>query len=63
MNLQLKGNYNIIKGKLKEKYGELTDDDLAIVEGEEEILLGKLQKRLGKSKQELVNEINKMVDA
>lgn len=42
-----------MKGKLKEKYGELTDDDLAYAEGQEDQLLGKLQKKTGAAKEEL----------
>ena len=59
-NLQFKGNWNEVKGKLKQKYGQLTDDDLAFAEGKEHELLGRLQKRLGKSKEELRMEIESM---
>lgn len=52
-DLQVKGDWNRTKGKLKEKYGELTDDDLQYAEGQEEQLIGRLQKRLGKSKEEV----------
>jgi uncharacterized protein YjbJ (UPF0337 family) len=45
--LSLKGNWNIIKGKLKQSYGELTDDDLKYLEGQEEELVGRIQKRIG----------------
>ncbi len=55
--LQLKGNWNEIKGKLKQKYADLTDDDLIFAEGKEEELLGRLQQRLGKSKGEVRREI------
>ena len=41
--LQIKGNWNVIKGKLKQAYGELTDDDLAYSEGNEDQLVGRLQ--------------------
>ena len=41
------------KGKLKQKYGELTDDDLTFAEGKEDELLGRLQQRLSKSKEEV----------
>lgn len=58
--LNVKGNWNEVKGKLKQKYGQLTDDDLAYVEGKEEELLGRLQQKTGKKKEELVDEINKM---
>ena len=57
MNLQLKGNWNEIKGKLKQKYGQLTDQDLTFAEGKEDELLGRLQNRLGKSKDELRAEL------
>ncbi len=55
--LQMKGNWNQIKGKLKQKYGELTDDDLTFAEGKDDELLGRLQQRLGKSKDEIRREI------
>jgi len=55
--LQIKGNWNEIKGKLKQKYGQLTDNDLTFAEGKEEELLGRLQQRLGKAKEELRREI------
>ena len=42
-----KGNWNIAKGKLKQKWGELNDDDLDYIEGKEDELLGKIQKRTG----------------
>jgi uncharacterized protein YjbJ (UPF0337 family) len=58
--LQFKGTWNEIKGKLKQKYGELTDDDLAYSEGKDDELLGRLQKRLGKAKDELRREIEKL---
>jgi len=55
--LQFKGSWNEVKGKLKQKYGDLTDDDLMFAEGKEDELLGRLQARLGKSKEELRREI------
>jgi len=45
--LNLKGNWNLVKGKLKQSYGQLTDDDLAYSEGKEDELVGRLQRRLG----------------
>ena len=59
-NLQIKGSWNELKGKLKQKYGQLTDNDLAFGEGKEDELLGRLQKKLGKSKEELRAEIERM---
>ena len=49
----IKGNWNEMKGKLKQKYANLTDDDLVYEEGKEDELLGRLQKKLGKSKDEV----------
>jgi len=51
--LDIKGNWNEIAGKLKQKYAELTDDDLLYSEGKEEELVGKLQQKLGKTKEEI----------
>lgn len=56
----VKGNWNEIKGKLKAKYGQLTEDDLRYEEGKEEELLGRIQKRIGKSKAELMNIIDQL---
>ncbi len=51
--LLIKGNWNEIKGKLKQNFADLTDDDLTFAEGKEDELLGRLQKRLGKSEEEI----------
>ena len=56
--LELKGRWNEVKGKLKQKYGDLTDDDLTYAEGKDDELYGRLQKRLGKSK----DEVKQMID-
>lgn len=58
--LKFKGNWNEVKGKLKQKYGDLTDDDLALEEGKEDELLGRIQQKTGKAKEQLIEEINKM---
>jgi uncharacterized protein YjbJ (UPF0337 family) len=52
-NFRLKGEWNEVKGKIKQAYGELTDDDLIYVEGQHDELLGRLQKKLGKTKEEV----------
>jgi uncharacterized protein YjbJ (UPF0337 family) len=52
--LELKGNWNILKGKIKQSYAELTDDDLKLVEGKEEELYGRLQQKTGKTRDDLV---------
>lgn len=51
--LEIKGNWNIIKGKLKQKYATLADSDLTWVDGKHDELLGRLQVKLGLSKEEL----------
>lgn len=50
---ELKGNWNEQKGKLKQKFAILTDNDLTFAEGKKDEMLGKLQIKLGKSKEEL----------
>lgn len=57
---RLKGNWNEMKGKLKQKYADLTDDDLKYAEGKEDELYGRLQKKLGKTKDEVKREINSL---
>lgn len=47
------GNWDMVKGKLKQKYANLTDDDLMYTEGKEDETLGRIEKKLGKSRQEL----------
>jgi uncharacterized protein YjbJ (UPF0337 family) len=49
--LEVKGDWNITKGKLKEKWAKLTDSDLLYVEGKQEELLGRIQKRTGETRE------------
>jgi uncharacterized protein YjbJ (UPF0337 family) len=49
--LHIKGDWNIAKGKLKQKYAKLTDNDLTYVEGQEDELIGRIQKRTGDTKE------------
>lgn len=58
---KVRGNWNIIKGKLKQEYGDLTDNDLTYVEGQEDELLGRLQKKTGETKQSLKDFIDRSV--
>lgn len=53
--LTIKGKWNELKGSLKKKYAELTDDDLLYEEGQEDKLIGKLQQKLGKSRDEVIS--------
>lgn len=57
--LQIKGNWNIVKGKLKQKFANLTDDDLQYIEGKEDELLGRIQRRTGSTKEEVNEAIRK----
>ena len=58
----MKGTWNVVKGKLKQKYAELTDDDLIFAEGKEEELYGRLQQRLGKTREDIKKEIREEID-
>jgi uncharacterized protein YjbJ (UPF0337 family) len=61
MNKQtVKGNWNETAGKLKQQFANLTDNDLLFKEGKEEELLGRLQKKLGKTKDEIKALIEKV---
>ena len=59
-SLNLKGEWNEIKGKLKQQYAHLTDEDLAYTEGKSDELVGKLQDKLGKGKSEVTKMLNDM---
>ncbi len=52
--LELKGNWNELKGKVKQAYGDLSDDDLKYEEGKDDELLGRLQQKTGKTRDDLV---------
>jgi uncharacterized protein YjbJ (UPF0337 family) len=53
--LELKGTWNELKGKVKQAHGDLTDDDLRYEEGKDDELLGRLQQKLGKTREEIVH--------
>jgi len=58
--LETQGNWNQIKGKIKQKYAQLTDDDLRFEEGKEEELLGRLQERTGEAKEKIRDFISRL---
>jgi uncharacterized protein YjbJ (UPF0337 family) len=58
--LELKGRWNELKGKAKQAHGDLTDDDLRYEEGKDDELLGRLQTKLGKTKDEVVEWIRSL---
>ena len=58
--LEFKGAWNEVKGKLKQKYAQLTDDDVTFEEGKEDELLGRLQRRTGETKESIRDAIAKL---
>ncbi|WP_417254076.1 CsbD family protein [Celeribacter sp.] len=59
---QFEGKWKEMKGRVREEWGDLTEDDLAEAEGNREQLEGKLQQRYGKSKEEARKAVNEFVD-
>jgi len=59
MSDKIKGNWNKMKGNLKQKWAELTDDDLMYEEGKEDELVGRIQKKTGETKE----SINEFIDS
>lgn len=57
---KLEGNWNVLKGKIKQQYADLTDDDLVMEKGKEDELLGRIQKASGKTKEQLIEWIDKI---
>ncbi len=57
---KLTGNWNQVKGKLKQKYGNLTDDDLTYAEGKEDELIGRIQEKTGESKEKIKSYIDSL---
>ena len=55
---QFKGKWNQVKGKFKQEYADLTDDDLKYAEGKSDELLGRLQEKTGKTKEKLKEQID-----
>jgi uncharacterized protein YjbJ (UPF0337 family) len=56
----LKGNWNVVKGSIKQKFSELTDEDLMFREGQFEEMLGNLQLKLGQKKEEFEKSLNEI---
>lgn len=59
-DIKWQGRWNEIKGKVKQAYGDFTDDDLKHEEGKDDELLGKLQQKTGKARDEVVDWLNKL---
>jgi uncharacterized protein YjbJ (UPF0337 family) len=58
---QIKGNWTQFKGKVKEKWGKLTDDDLTTIAGQKDQLVGKLQERYGTEKDKVEKEVDEFL--
>ena len=58
--LELKGGWNEVKGKIKQAYADITDDDLLHEEGKDDETLGKLQQKTGKTRDDLVKWLNSL---
>ncbi|WP_187260950.1 CsbD family protein [Pontibacter beigongshangensis] len=57
-SLTMRGSWDDVKGQLKQNYADLTDDDLTYIEGKEDELFGRLQRKLGKTKDDIVRLIS-----
>jgi len=57
---EMQGDWNEIKGKLKKKFAMLTDSDLLLVEGKKEEMFSRLQIKLGRTKEEIIELISKL---
>ncbi|MCW3078213.1 MAG: CsbD family protein [Bacteroidetes bacterium] len=57
---KIRGNWNEIKGKIKQQYADLSDDDLKYEEGKDDELLGRIQKKIGKTKDEIIDWIQRL---
>ena len=58
--LKMNGSWNEVKGKVKKEYADLTDDDLMYEEGKDDELLGRIQQKIGKTKQEIKDWIERL---
>jgi uncharacterized protein YjbJ (UPF0337 family) len=59
-SLEIKGDWNITKGKLKQKWAQLTDDDLQYAEGKYDELFGRIQKRTGQTREDIEKAIKEV---
>ncbi|PKR79697.1 general stress protein CsbD [Brumimicrobium salinarum] len=57
---KIKGNWNQLKGKVKQKYADLTDDDLQYQEGKEDELIGRIQEKTGEAKEDIKKYIDNL---
>ena len=55
----LRGKWNQLKGKVRRQWGDLTDDDVDKIQGDSEVLLGRIQERYGRSREEAEREVDR----
>jgi len=53
----LEGNWNQLKGRVRRQWGKLTDDEIDIIRGDQEVLIGKIQEHYGRSREEAEREV------
>jgi len=58
--LKMNGSWNELKGKAKKEYADLTDDDLLYEDGKDDELIGRLQKKIGKTKEEVIKWVESL---
>ena len=56
------GQWNQLKGQVRKQWGKLTDDDLTQIKGDSQILIGKIQERYGRSREEVADEVQRWLD-
>jgi len=61
--LKLSGHWNTLKGKVKQTWGDLTDDDLTYTEGQEDELIGRIQKRTGETREAIERRMHDLLNA
>lgn len=59
-SLDLKGKWNELKGKVKQQYADFTDDELTYEDGQDDELLGRIQQKLGKTREQVVDWLNSL---
>jgi uncharacterized protein YjbJ (UPF0337 family) len=61
--LEMKGNWNVVKGMLKQRWSQLTDDDLSYNEGQEQELIGRIQRRTGETREAVEKALNETCES
>lgn len=59
---QVEGNWKQIKGKVQQQWGKLTDDDLDVINGKRAELVGRLQTRYGREREQVEREVKEFCD-